>query len=333
VALGPHGTQILVRRTATRELAELRSFAWLLVLAGAGVLAIGLAGGFAISRQIFRPIAAISATASAISASDISGRIDFVDIDQELSDLASVLNAMFDRLQSAFEQQTRFTADASHELRTPLAIIRSHADLALTRQRSETEYREALQAIARAAKRMTGLVDGLLTLARADAGKLDLQRERVDLASLVAEVVDLFRPLAAEKQVTFTAELSEVTALGDAERLAQVVTNLVSNAIGYNLPGGTVNVRLEEEGTTALLEVEDTGCGIPESDRPHLFERFYRVDKARSRASGGNGLGLAICKSIIEAHGGGIDFTTEVGKGTTFRVRLPTAIDIEPSED
>jgi heavy metal sensor kinase len=320
---GPHDTHILVRRSARRELEQLRAFAWQLVVSGLGVLAVGLAGGWLISRRIFRPVAAIATTASAISATHLEDRIDVRHIDEELTDLATVLNAMFDRLQAAFEQQTRFTADASHELRTPLAIIRSHAELALKRDRTSAEYREALSAILQASKRMTGLVDGLLTLARADAGKLDLQREPVDLAALVAEVVDLFRPLAAEKHITLTAELGPAMPLGDAGRLAQVATNLLNNAIQYNREGGAVCVHLEEQEDRVTLSVRDTGCGIPEEDRAHLFERFYCVDKARSRAAGGNGLGLAICKSIIEAHGGTIDFTTQVGVGTTFHVRLP----------
>jgi heavy metal sensor kinase len=290
---------------------------------GALVLAVGLAGGWVISSRILRPVAAIAATASAISATSLSRRIDPEAVDRELADLARVLNAMFERLEGAFERQARFTADASHELRTPLAIIRTHAELALNRPRPAEDYRETIETCLRAAGRMTALVEGLLTLARADAGKLDLVRQPVDLAQLIEESVTLFRPLAAARKVTLRATLAPMEVRGDAGRLAQVVTNLLSNAVQYNKPGGEIEVRLARVAADTVLSVRDTGCGIPEADRPHLFERFYRVDKARSRASGGNGLGLAICKSIVEAHGGTIGFHTAEGRGTTFWVRLP----------
>jgi heavy metal sensor kinase len=320
---GPAGTRVLVGRSVRRESEELRAFAWQLAGAGAVVLAVGLAGGWLASSRILRPVAAISATASAISATNLSRRIDPEGVDRELAGLARVLNATFDRLQAAFERQARFTADASHELRTPLAILRSHAELALSRPRTEAEYREALGACLRAAGRMTGLVEGLLTLARADAGKLDLRRGPVDLRALVEESVSLFGPLARDKDVTLSTRLCPAEVSGDSLRLGQVVTNLLSNAVAYNRPGGQVVVRLEGSAGDIALAVSDTGCGIPAQDRPHIFERFYRVDKARSRASGGNGLGLAICKSIVEAHGGTIGFESEPGRGSTFWVRLP----------
>jgi heavy metal sensor kinase len=325
VMLGPGRTRILVGRSVAREWAEVRAFAWQLAGAGAAVLAVGLAGGWVVSARVLRPVAVISATASSISAANLSGRIDAAAVDRELAGLAGVLNAMFGRLEAAFERQARFTADASHELRTPLAVIRSHAELALARPRSEAEYREALTACLRAAGRMAGLVDGLLTLARADAGKLDLTRAPVDLARLAEDTVDLLRPLAEAKGVSLSTDPAPATVTGDAGRLEQVVTNLVSNAVQYNRPGGAVLVRLRAAGGWAELAVEDTGPGIPEADRPYLFERFYRVDKARSRSAGGHGLGLAICKSVAEAHGGTVGFESECGRGSTFYVRLPCA--------
>jgi heavy metal sensor kinase len=325
VLSGPRGTRILVGASVACDLAELDAYAWQLAAIGGAVLAVGLAGGWLIARRIVRPIAVIARTASAISATSLGERIDPARVDSELAELARVLNATFDRLQGEFDRQTRFTADASHELRTPLTLLRTHAELALARPRSPEEYREALEACLRAARRMTSLVESLLTLARADAGRLDLHCRPVDLARTTRECVELLQPLAAGRDVAITAELAPVAVVGDADRLAQVVTNLLGNAVQYNCPGGKVAVRLAAEDGTALLEVTDTGCDIPEEDRPHLFERFYRVDKARTRAAGGNGLGLAICKSIVEAHGGAIDFATEAGRGTTFRVRLPAA--------
>jgi heavy metal sensor kinase len=325
VMSGPLGTRIRVGKSVAREKAELWTFAWQLAGAGAVVLGIGLAGGWLVSARILRPVATISRTASAISATNLSGRIDPETVDRELEDLARVLNAMFDRLEAAFERQARFTADASHELRTPLAIIRSHAELALSRARTADEYQETIEACLRASSRMTGLVDGLLTLARADAGKLDLRREPVDLKGIVDDNVALFRPLAQEKGISLATSAPPALVMGDASRLGQVVTNLLSNAVQYNRPGGEVRVELVTKSGEATLSVADTGRGIPADDCPHIFERFYRVDKARSRASGGNGLGLAICKSIVSAHGGTIGFETELNRGSTFWVRLPAA--------
>jgi heavy metal sensor kinase len=323
VVLGPHASVVLVGRSVAGELARLHAFAWQLAGVGVVVLVIGLAGGWLVSARILRPLAAISATASAISATNLSDRIDVAEVDRELAELAGVLNAMFDRLKAAFERQSRFTADASHELRTPLAILRSHAELALSRPRTEAEYRQTIEACLRASGRMTGLVEGLLSLARADAGKLDLRREHVDLKGAVEDSIAQLDPLLQAKGLSLAARLEPAAVLGDAPRLVQVVTNLLSNAIQYNHPGGEILVQLQATNKEVLLSVKDSGCGIPKDDWPHLFERFYRVDKARSRASGGNGLGLAICKSIVEAHAGMIGFETELGRGSTFRVRLP----------
>jgi heavy metal sensor kinase len=320
---GPLGAHILVGHSVRREHAELRAFAWQLAGASAVVLAVGLAGGWLVSARILRPVAAIAATASAISETNLSERIDGDAVDRELAGLADILNAMFARLEAAFERQARFTADASHELRTPLAIIRSHAELALVRPRTAEEYREAVHACLRASTRMTALVNGLLTLARADAGKLNLSREPVDLRGLVEETVGLLWPLAETRGLRVETDLAPATVRGDADRLGQVITNLVSNAIQYNRPGGAVRVQLAVSDGWAVLSVEDSGQGIQDADRPHLFERFFRVDKARSRASGGHGLGLAICKSIVQAHGGAIGFQTEWERGSTFWVRLP----------
>jgi signal transduction histidine kinase len=244
-------------------------------------------------------------------------------VDSELGHLGGILNDMFARLQTAFERQTQFTADASHELRTPLAIIHSHAELALARPRSEEEYRQAMEACLRAARRMRNLVDGLLTLARMDAGNLVVQPEPIDLGALVEEIASLLGPLAARTNVQVQVSAVPAPFRGDANQLGQVVANLLTNAIHYNRAGGAVTATVTTGPHEVVLSVADTGCGVPEEDRSHIFERFYRVDRARSREQGGCGLGLAICKSIVEAHGGSITFTSEVNAGTTFLVRLP----------
>jgi two-component system OmpR family sensor kinase len=321
--VGTRRTEVLVGRSIQREQHDLTILGWQLVLTGLGVLAVGLVGGFFLSSRAVRPIAAMSATAASISANNLDHRIDVKEVDSELGNLATVLNEMFARLEGAFERQARFTADASHELRTPLTVIHSFAELALSKPRTSAEYQETLDTCVRATRRMKSIVEGLLTLARADAGKLELKRQPLDLGALVTDAASLLEPLAVQKNVQLSVQAPPLEMLGDMTRLAQVVTNLVSNAINYNRPGGSVTATLTTEGGEAVLIVADTGCGIPEEDGSHLFERFYRVDKARSRELGGSGLGLAICKSIVEGLGGTIGFTTELNKGSSFVVRLP----------
>jgi heavy metal sensor kinase len=319
--VGPGGTHILVGKSIVREVTELRAFAWQLAVLAPALLGIGLAGGWVVSSRVVKPIARMSATASTISATNLGERLDTRKVDVELANLAHVLNAMLDRLQAAFERQTQFTADASHELRTPLAVIRSHAELALSKTRSPEEYRDTIQACLRATGRMTALVERLLILARADAGWPGIDLQSVDLTKIVTDTVDQFRSWAADKDLTLSVNAMPASIHGDPTGLIQIVSNLLSNAVQYNRPGGEISVHLESDRQEVLLRVSDTGLGIPEADRPHIFERFYRVDKARSRASGGTGLGLAICKSIVELHGGTIECSS-TDSGSTFTVRL-----------
>jgi heavy metal sensor kinase len=322
---GPFNTRVLVGRSIAREQAQLRNRAWLLAAVGAGVLVVGLAGGWMVSRRAIKPIIAITNAAQEISATNLSQRIDVAEAHSELGTLAKVLNDTFGRLDAAFQQQVRFTADASHELRTPLSVIHTNVQLALSRPRSAEEYRKTIETCMRASKRMKGLVDSLLLLARADAGRLTLEKQRFDLRDIVEESVAMASSLAAEKQVQIRSELQSVELDADPTRISQVVMNLLTNAIRYNREQGQVSIALRPEGNEAMLGVSDTGVGIPPEHQPHLFERFYRVDDARNRDDGGSGLGLAICKTIIDAHGGSIRVESEVGKGTTFVIRLPRA--------
>ena len=258
-----------------------------------------------------------------IADGDLSQRISAADTESELGRLASVLNSTFARLEAAFAQQARFASDASHELRTPVAVILSQTQTALSRERSSSEYREALEACERAARRMKALTESLLELARLDAGQEPLRKERFDLKGTVADCVELLRPLAAERGLRIHCDVPSMECVGDAERIGQVVTNLLTNAIHFNRDQGEVRLSAQSESGAVLLTVTDTGQGIPAEDIPHLFERFYRVDKSRSRVQGRNGLGLAICKAIVEAQGGTIELTSQIGVGSTFTVRLP----------
>lgn len=317
------GNHVLVGRSIQGDVASQHGSGWLLAACGWAVLTLGVVGGGWLSGRTLRPISAMSGTAKNISAENLSQRIDLAETDSELGQLALVLNQTFDRLQSAFEHQLRFTADASHELRTPIAVILSQAELTLSKPRSSDEYRTALETCQRAARRMRSLIDSLLLLARFDAGHPDLQRRSLDLAEVAHESVELLRPLANERQITLNSEMLPMPVVGDRDRLGQVVTNLLANAIRYNQEGGRVDVRVERVNGHAVFSVTDNGIGIPAEELPHIFDRFYRVDKARTRAEGGSGLGLAICHSVVEAHGGQITARSEPQQGTTLEVRLP----------
>ena len=334
IVSAPFGTRVVVGRSVAPLRAELRTLAGWTAAGGLGVIALGLAGGWLLARRAVRPIEAITATARRITAANLSDRIDPAGAHAELAGLAAVLNGTFGRLESAFERQARFTADASHELRTPISVVHARAELALSRDRSPEEYRDALQVCLRASRRMRTLVESLLLLARADAGRMELRREPFDLAEIAEESADLLKSLAAEKGVTVHLDVQPLPLTGDGGRIGQCATNLLANAITYNLPGGRVDVSVRPDGSEAVLEVADTGVGIADADRPHLFERFFRADKSRARgpSAGGNGLGLAICKSIVESHGGRISVAGNNDGGSTFTVRLPREAPVELPE-
>ncbi len=320
----PQGDTIVVGRDISEEEAAMRRLAWLLLAAGASVFAAGIAGGWWVSGRALRPVADISATAARIANGDLSQRVPLTGEDSELDQLAGVLNETFARLQASFERQVRFTADASHELRTPVSIVLTQTQSALARPRESEEYRQALEACLRAGKRMQRLIESLLTLARLDGEQAEAARsQRCDLDVIVRDTVELLQPLAREHEVTVTVYWAPTECRGDAGQLGQVVANLVTNAICYNRPGGSVDVTCGVEAGRAVLKVSDTGIGIPFEDLDHVFERFYRADQARSSNSGGRaGLGLAITKAIVDAHDGKIDVTSETGRGTTFSVFL-----------
>jgi heavy metal sensor kinase len=319
------GECVLVGRSIVADLAATQRFGWWLAAGGASVLALGLGVGWWLVTQAMRPVEDMSAAASRISAGNLAERINVTDTDNELGRLARVLNSTFARLETAFAQQKQFTADASHELRTPLAVILSEAQTALARERSAAEYRDAVVSCLDAAQQMRRLTESLLQLARFDAGQEPIERRPFDLTAAARACVERIRPLAEERNINIQSEFMPVAALGDADCFSQVITNLLINAIHYNKDGGEIRVITNREEASAVLTIADTGPGIPEADLPHIFERFYRADKSRARANGRNGLGLAISKAIVEAHGGRIDVVTQPGMGTTFVVRLPAS--------
>lgn len=303
----------------------LRQLMTLMAIAIPTTLLLAVAGGLFLAGRALDPIDRVTRTAAQIGAEDLGRRLNLRGGD-EVGRLAATFDRMLDRLEAAFQRQRQFTADASHELRTPLAVLMSTADVALERPRTAAAYRDVIASMRDDARRMNQLLGELLALARADAGQEPIGREPLDLATLASEVVLALQPLANTRGVRLeSAAPAAAPIVGDQARLTQLLMNLVENGLKYTPSGGTVTVSVEREADQALLCVADTGIGIAPEHLPHLFERFYRVDKARSRAEGGAGLGLAICQWIVQAHGGEITLESELGRGTTFTVRLPAA--------
>jgi heavy metal sensor kinase len=322
----------LIGQSLQNELAEHHQRGLLLIATGLVILAAGTLGGGWLSARAIRPITDMTAAAESISAQNLSQRINVKETDSELGNLANVLNKTFDRLQDAFERQQQFTADASHELRTPLSVIATHTELALSRSRTNEDYRAAIETCQRAAKRMKTLIDALLILARFESGAPSMKQDRLNLEPLVLDCVELVRPLATERGIEIESQTTACEVCGDWDRLSQVVTNLLSNAIRYNVDGGQVIVATRIDKESAVISVTDTGIGIAPDQLPHIFDRFYQVDKARSRAEGSCGLGLSICKTIVEAHGGTIAAISQPSVGTTIEVRLARASSTMPAE-
>lgn len=283
--------------------------------------------GYVLAGRALAPVAAITETAARIGADDLHARLDLPLPDDELGRLARTFDAMLDRIEDAFERQRRFTGDAAHELRTPLSLMRGQVDLALSRPRSADEYRAALTDLDQDLERLTGLVGTLLTLARADSGRLPLVRGPMDLAETIGLLLEQYGPIAKETGLALVDESGPAPLSADEDLLIQVLVNLLDNAIAHTPAGGRIRVGCRSEGDRVRLWVADTGSGIPSEDQQRIFDRFYRVDRGRTRAQGGTGLGLAICQAIAEAHGGTIDLTSQVGKGTRVELVVPEVVD------
>jgi two-component system OmpR family sensor kinase len=318
----PSGDLIQIGCSITPELHELKITALRLAVFGGVILLFGLAGGWWFVGRALRPISEISSAATKISGGNLSERINVAEAESELGQLANVLNSTFARLETAFAQQRQFASDAAHELRTPVAVILTQTQATLNRERDAAGYKQTLEACQRAAQRMRKLIESLLALARLDAGQEVLKHLPFDLSKTVDESITLVKPLALERGIKIIAELEPLEISGDSERLAQVATNLLANAIQYNQPDGEVRVTLKSENGLAVLTVTDSGQGISAEDLPRVFERFYRADKSRTGA-GNTGLGLAICQAIVTAHAGTIEVSSQEHMGTTFTVRLP----------
>jgi two-component system OmpR family sensor kinase len=322
----PQGGQLLVGRPLAKEFDGIWRLLFRLVLIGLACLALSIVSAWWLARRVTQPLLRLTTEAEAIHSRNLDRRLDIGRASREVGRLTMVFNAMLERLATTFAQQARFTADAAHELRTPVSVVLSQAEHTLSRERSPQDYRAALDTCLRAAQRMRKLVEDLLQLSRADTGKLLSRRETHDLSEIVRSGADLLHPLAAAKTVRLEKRLSPVAVLGDPDQLTQVTTNLIINALQYNVADGEVVVETRRDGSDALLIVRDRGLGIPQADQSHLFERFYRADRARTHETEtGTGLGLSIVAEIVAAHGGTIVLESAPNVGTTVIVRLPAA--------
>jgi len=292
----------------------------LLVLAASG-------GGYWLARRALAPVDRIIQDARSIGHHNLSGRLMVLRTGDELQRLSETLNEMIGRLESAFQRITRFTADASHELRSPVAFIRTTAEVALLQPREAAAYRSALTDMYDEARRMTELIENLLTLVRADAGSSQLSMASLDVREPLRQACSLASASAAGKNICFSAHLPDdaLQVLGDRIALRRLCWILIDNAIKYTPAGGKVDVQLASAGSFAIVTVQDTGIGIAEEEQIRIFERFYRSDKARQRDSGGTGLGLSIARWIADVHHARIEVQSKPGSGSAFTVRLARA--------
>jgi heavy metal sensor kinase len=302
------------------ELKELRS---VFFTAGPVVLLFSAGLAYWLARTALAPIERLRLSTDAITADHLDKRLSVPNPHDELGQLARTINAMIARLERSFAEMRRFTADASHELRTPLTVLRTEVEVGLGGSLTIADHQQLLANVLEELVRMSRLTDQLLALSRRDAGVERLNLAPLDLSALVADVVAALRPLAEAKGVQLRLDgEGPVQVVGDEGRLRQVFINLLDNALKYTPEAGRVTVRVHEREGAAVVAVEDTGVGIAAEHLPHVFDRFYRVDKARSRAEGGTGLGLSIARSIVTAHGGSIDLVSAVGQGTACTVKL-----------
>lgn len=303
-------------------------FTWTALLATPVLLCLSSMAGYWMSGRALTPIHRIACTAGEIEAQNLSRRLPLDGTGDELDRLSATLNSMFGRLDGAFKRMAQFTADASHELRTPVSIIRMTAELCRSRPRSVKEYEGALDRILAASERMSGLIENLMVLVRADSGANGMESLPVQLRSLITETCSEMRVLAESAGLSFECEPDEsCEVLGDSRALRRLLTILIDNAIKYTRGGGLIRVTLEVQsaaaGRRAIIKVHDTGIGIAAEDLPRIFDRFYRASKDRSRETGGAGLGLSIGHWIAKQHGGEIQVVSTPTEGSTFRVRLP----------
>jgi len=323
--LGNHSYRIFVAHDEESVRQTCKTLALIILLTLPIAVAISLAIGYAIAGRVLAPISAITRKAEEIGAENLSERLPVGKADDEFNRLATVFNQTFARIEDSFDRLRRFTADASHELRTPLSAIRSIGETALHAPDDQLNSRETIGSILEESDRLRQLVDALLILSRADAGESGLQTEPVDLSALAGETIELLNVLAEEKQQTIQFKVIKTATVHiDSGSVRQALTNLLDNAIKYAPAGSDIAITVDVTSRNeAFVEIADNGIGIPEQDLPRIFDRFYRVDKGRSREMGGAGLGLSIAKWAAEINGGRIEVESTSNEGSIFRLLFP----------
>ncbi len=333
-AAGPAGVPYIVQAALdeSQEVELLAEYRRNLALALGTALVACTLGGYAIARRGVRPVRAITATARRIRPTNLGERIAAAGLPAELRALAETFNGMLDRLEESFGRLARFSADLAHELRTPVNNLRGGVEVALGRPRTPEEYREALGSALEECDRLARMIDGLLFLARAEDPRTQVRREDLDLGHELAAVREFFEATAAEEGVRLEVAAAElVPARLDRTLLQRAVGNLVANALAHTPRGGTVTLSARRDRGGAVVEVADTGVGIPAEHLPFLFDRLYRVDRARPSAAGHLGLGLAIVKGVVELHGGRVRVASAPGAGTRLTLIFPPAGRPEPA--
>jgi two-component system heavy metal sensor histidine kinase CusS len=325
----PAVIQVAMDRSEEEELlADFRENLWVVL---GGALAACAMVGYRIARRGIRPLSEITETARRIRSSNLGERIASGRLPAELHSLAETFNQMLDRLEQSFARLSRFSADIAHELRTPINNLRGEVEVALGKPRTALEYREVLESSLEECGRLARMIDSLLFLARAENPRTQIDREPFDVGRELASVREFYEASAAEAGVGLDVRI-EGSVAADLNRplFQRAVANLLAKAIAHTPPGGTVILGARDSGTATRVEVADTGCGIPAAHLAHVFDRFYRVDDARSSAEGGMGLGLAIVRSIVELHGGAVEIVSEVGQGTRAVMTFPRRTQAAP---
>ena len=318
--------RVEVGESLNPALGELRRLLVSLSVAFCVVTLVALVGGIWLVGRSLRPVEEIRRAAEGITSRNLSERLPVPPTGDEFAHLSQTLNWMIIRLENAFQHNRRFLADASHELRTPLTILRSELEMQVAREELDPALRERLGTLVEEVERLVTIVETLFALSRFEAGHAHAEHARLDFAQLAAATAEQMCLLAEDKDQRITCATSEpVWVEGDRARLKQVIVNLLDNAIKYTPRGGTVTLRVTAQDGEAICDVTDTGIGIPAAALPHVFDRFFRVDEARSRDAGGAGIGLSIVKVICAAHDGQVEVESTEGRGSRFRVRLPLA--------
>ncbi len=334
---GPRGRVVVQAVTPMKPLYdEMHTLQMLMIVLLPLGVAFALFGGYFLAARALAPVEQIVQVAAGITISDLDRRIEVTNPHDELGHLATTLNSLIARLERAVDEIQRFTADASHELRTPLAVLRSEAESALRKRRTPEEYEQTLSIVVEEATRLGCLADQLLSLSRHDAGVTECRQESVRVDALLLDVVEQLRPVAEARGVVLeTTAIESYEMAGDDIRLSQAFFNVVDNAIKYTAKNGSVDIQCRVKNWSAVIDIRDTGIGIPSEHLGRVFDRFYRVDSSRHSQSGGAGLGLAIARTAVLAHQGEISIQSEPGVGTTVTIRLPevaTRIENAPSE-